>query len=103
MTVKEAAKQMGVSEQFIRLGLQQGRFPWGYAVKMRKRYSYFINSRRFYDEEQSLKSDYSDRNNFIDNRHQRDGFREQSPAHNGGADIDGMAGHVPSGQQEALG
>lgn len=67
MTVKEAAATMGVSEQFIRLGLQQGRFPWGYAVKMRKRYAYYINKRRFY-EEQSLKSDNSDRNHHDNTR-----------------------------------
>ena len=51
MTVKEAATLMGVSEQFIRLGLQQEKFPWGYAVKMRKRYAYYINERRFYAEQ----------------------------------------------------
>lgn len=52
MTVKEAAKVMGVTEQFIRLGLQQGRFPWGYAVKMKGRFSYYINSRRFMEHEE---------------------------------------------------
>ena len=28
MSVKEVAERMGASEQFIRIGLQQGKFPW---------------------------------------------------------------------------
>lgn len=48
LTVKEAAAMMGVTPQFLRLGLQQGRFPFGTAVKM-KRWSYYINASRFYD------------------------------------------------------
>jgi len=40
----EAAKLLGVSPQFIRIGLQRGKFPWGYAVQQSKtRYTYFIN------------------------------------------------------------
>lgn len=43
MTIKEAAKLMGTSEQFIRIGLQRGAFPWGHAVQMtKKRYTYYI-------------------------------------------------------------
>ena len=44
LTVKQAAALMGVSEQFIRLGLQQGKFPFGTAVKTSSRWSYYINS-----------------------------------------------------------
>ena len=46
LTVREAADLLGASPSFIRRGLQQGRFPWGYAVKNRTRWSYYINKRR---------------------------------------------------------
>lgn len=39
----EAAKQLGVSVNFIRIGLQQGRLPFGSAVKMSSRWTYQIN------------------------------------------------------------
>ena len=45
-TVPEAAAMMGVTPQFLRLGLRQGRFPFGTAVKL-KRWSYYINSNHF--------------------------------------------------------
>lgn len=51
MTVKEAAKHMGKTEQFVRIGLQRGVFPWGYAVKIDKHYSYYINTGKFFAEE----------------------------------------------------
>jgi hypothetical protein len=38
---------MGVTEQFIRLGLQQQRFPFGEAVKFEGRWSYYINANKF--------------------------------------------------------
>lgn len=47
LDVAEAARMMGVTEQFVRLGLQQNRFPWGYAVLMGRHYSYWINRKRF--------------------------------------------------------
>lgn len=47
LPVSEAARMMGVTEQFVRLGLQQNRFPWGYAVFMGSHYSYWINRKRF--------------------------------------------------------
>lgn len=47
LTVKDAADLMGVTPQFMRLALQQGRFPFGTAVKM-KRWSYYINADKFY-------------------------------------------------------
>ena len=41
-----AAKLMKKSKEWIEDGLQQGRFPWGYAVKMKK-WSYWINAKKF--------------------------------------------------------
>lgn len=43
LTVAEAAKRMGVSQQFVRIGLQRGILPFGYAVKMSDRYTYHIS------------------------------------------------------------
>lgn len=48
LSVPEAAEIMGVTPQFLRLALQQGRFPFGVAVKM-KRWSYYINEKKFYE------------------------------------------------------
>lgn len=48
MTVQEAAKLMGKSQDFIRIGLQRSILPFGYAVKTGKeRYSYFISREKF--------------------------------------------------------
>lgn len=47
LTVDEAARLLGASPQFIRIGLQQGRFPWGYAVKTSSHYTYFIIPQKF--------------------------------------------------------
>lgn len=50
ITIKEAAELMGVSEQFVRVGLQKGCFPWGYAVQVTaKRFTYFISRQKFYE------------------------------------------------------
>lgn len=51
MSVRQAAEEMGKPEQWVRVGLQQGAFPWGYAVKVDKHYSYFINAKRFRETE----------------------------------------------------
>ena len=48
---EEAAELMGVPAQFVRLGLQQRRFPWGYAVQGKKNYSYWINAKAFREKE----------------------------------------------------
>ncbi len=50
MSVKECAKIMGVSEQFVRVGLQQGLFSWGYVIKLSTHYTYFINRHKFLEE-----------------------------------------------------
>lgn len=47
LTITEAADLMGIPPQLLRMGLQQGRFPFGVAVKM-KRWVYYINTERFY-------------------------------------------------------
>ena len=46
LSVPEAAAIMGVTPQFLRLGLQQGKFPFGVAVRM-KRWAYFIRPDEF--------------------------------------------------------
>lgn len=50
LTVKEAAKPLGCGEQTIRMGLQQGLYNWGYAVKTSSFYTYVILASKFYDE-----------------------------------------------------
>lgn len=47
LTVSQTAKLMNVSEQFIRIGLQKGVLPFGYAVKMSNQWTYFISSKKF--------------------------------------------------------
>lgn len=42
-TVKEAAEKLGKSQMFVRIGLQRGVLPFGYAVKMSSRYTYHIS------------------------------------------------------------
>ena len=37
---------MGVSEQFIRIGLQRGSLPIGCAVKMSDRFTYYISRKK---------------------------------------------------------
>ena len=48
LTVPEAAAIMGVTPQFLRIALQQERLPFGTAVKMKKRWAYYVNARRFF-------------------------------------------------------
>ena len=51
LSVAEAAELMGVSQQFIRVGLQNKILPFGYAVKISKgRYTYFISKQKFTEE-----------------------------------------------------
>lgn len=48
LTIAEASRLMGVSRQFIRIGLQRGILPFGYAVQVTKqRYTYFISKQKF--------------------------------------------------------
>ena len=48
MTIAEASALMGVSRQFIRVGLQKGILPFGYAVQVSAdRFTYFISRQKF--------------------------------------------------------
>ena len=48
MTIAEASELMGVSQQFVRIGLQKGILPFGCAVQVSKqRYTYFISRQKF--------------------------------------------------------
>jgi hypothetical protein len=49
LSVKEAAQILGASEQFIRIGLQRGILPFGNAVKLSTRWTYYISPSRFYE------------------------------------------------------
>jgi hypothetical protein len=58
LTIQQAARIMGVTPRFLQMGLQYQRFPFGAAVYMHKRWSYYINAERFraYMEAQDMKS-----------------------------------------------
>lgn len=43
ISVKEAAEILGVSQQFVRVGLQREKLPIGTAVKMSSRWTYHIS------------------------------------------------------------
>lgn len=45
--VAKAAEIMGVSKEFVRIGLQRGILDFGVAVKMSSRWTYYINPQRF--------------------------------------------------------
>lgn len=45
---EEAAKLLGISKETLRRGLQDGVFPWGYAIRgSGNKWVYFINAKRF--------------------------------------------------------
>ena len=46
ISIQIVASIMKVTPRFLQMGLQQGRFPFGEAVKM-KRWSYYINTEKF--------------------------------------------------------
>ncbi len=43
LSTAEAAEILGVPEQFLRIALQQGKYPFGFVVKTSNRYTYYIN------------------------------------------------------------
>lgn len=43
ISVKEAASLLGVSQQFVRIGMQRGQLPIGSAVKMSTKWTYHIS------------------------------------------------------------
>lgn len=50
LEVKEAAALMGVSAQYVRIGIRQGILPFGVAVKVTpdgNRYTYYISPIKF--------------------------------------------------------
>ena len=49
ITVDEAAKRLGVSKQFVRIGLQRGLLPIGCAVKMSSVWTYYISAQKLED------------------------------------------------------
>ena len=40
--VKDAARDLKLEPETIRIGLREGKFPWGTAIKPRKRWIYII-------------------------------------------------------------
>lgn len=46
VTVKEAAELLGVSEQFVRIGMQRDKLPIGTAVKLSTKCTYHIPRER---------------------------------------------------------
>ena len=42
-----AAKKLGKSEQFVRVGLQRGVFDFGYAVQVSTKFTYHISPKKF--------------------------------------------------------
>lgn len=49
MTVKECAKLLNKSPQFVRIGLQKGILPFGYAVKMSSVWTYHISDAKVHE------------------------------------------------------
>ena len=47
LSVAEAARLLGASEQFVRIGLQQGTLKFGMAVKMSSQWTYVITKQKF--------------------------------------------------------
>lgn len=48
LLVTDAARMLGMNHNTVRKGLQQGVFPWGYAIRTSEhRWVYFINAKRF--------------------------------------------------------
>lgn len=46
LTVEQTARVLGTSKDTVRLGLQQGVFPWGYAIQTDGGWTYIINGGR---------------------------------------------------------
>lgn len=49
ITVKRVAEIMGKSQQFIRIGLQEGILPFGKAMKLSTQWTYHISPKLFYE------------------------------------------------------
>lgn len=46
ISVEQAAKMLGKSKQFVRVALQKGIVPFGFAVKMSSKYTYHISPKK---------------------------------------------------------
>lgn len=50
LSLREAAEYLGMSHETVKVGLIQGVFPWGYAIKTSaNRYTFFINAKKFFE------------------------------------------------------
>lgn len=49
MKVHECARLLNKSEQFVRIGLQRGILPFGYAVRMSSKWTYHISENKVYE------------------------------------------------------
>ena len=49
MNVREAAKILKMSPEFVRMGLQTQRLPIGTAVKMSSKWTYHISEKKLYE------------------------------------------------------
>jgi hypothetical protein len=49
VSIQKASELLGKSEQFIRIGLQRGILPFGSAVKLSTRWTYYISPSRLFD------------------------------------------------------
>lgn len=47
--IVDAAKEMGKSQQFVRIGLQRKTLPFGVAEKLSTKYTYYISPTQFYE------------------------------------------------------
>lgn len=49
ISIQKASEVMGKSPQFIRIGLQNDKLPFGTAVKMSSVWTYYISPKLFYE------------------------------------------------------
>lgn len=49
MSVNECARLLNKSPQFVRIGLQRGILPFGYAIKMSSKWTYHISDAKVYE------------------------------------------------------
>lgn len=49
ITIQKAAEIMGKSQQFVRVGLQEGILPFGTAIKLSSMWTYHISPKKFYE------------------------------------------------------
>lgn len=47
LTVEEVAAQMKIAPKTLRIALQQGKFPFGSAIRTSERWVYYINEAQF--------------------------------------------------------